>query len=113
MSQYFKFESDSDLGVGTQYIEFNDSGGATRQAECYGNRWFNSTKTYHKELGSMSLCDQQLTRAGMALGEQIEAEEFELAWNFSNKKIRKLVTRKIRSRNRRKSALWASLAVKR
>jgi hypothetical protein len=87
MSQYFKFESDSDLGVGTQYIEFNDRGGATRQAECYGNRWFNSTKTYHKELGSMSLCDQQLTKAGMALGEQIDAEEFELVWKSSIEKI--------------------------
>jgi hypothetical protein len=86
MSQYFKFESDSDLGVGTQYIEFNDSGGATRQAECYGDRWFNSNKTsYHKELGSMSLCDQQLTIAGMELGEQIDAEEFELAWKLSNR----------------------------
>jgi hypothetical protein len=83
MSKYFKFQSDSDLGVGTQYIEFNGSGWAIRQAECYGSRWFNSTKTYHQELGSMSLCDQQLTIAGMELGEQIDAEEFELVWNLS------------------------------
>lgn len=85
MSKYFKFQSDSDLGVGIQYIEFNDIGWATRQSECYGDRWFNSNKTYHKELGSMSLCDQQLIESGMKLGEQIDAEEFELAWELSNK----------------------------
>jgi hypothetical protein len=85
MSKYFKFQSDSDLGVGIQYIEFNDSGWAIRQVECYEDRWFNSNKTYHQELGSMSLCDQQLTMAGMELGESIDAEEFELAWNLSNK----------------------------
>jgi hypothetical protein len=84
MSKYFKFQSDSDLGVGIQYIEFNDSGWATRQAECYGIRWFNSTKTYHKELGIMSLCDQQLTEAGMKLGDLIDAEEFESVWDLSN-----------------------------
>jgi hypothetical protein len=87
MSRYFKFQSDSDLGVGIQYIEFNNSGWATRQAECYGDRWFNSNKTYHKELGSMSLCDQQLTMPGMELGERIDAEEFELAWRLSNREI--------------------------
>ena len=89
MSRHFKFQSDSDLGVGTQYIEFNNSGWATRQAECYGNRWFNSNKTYHKELGSMSLCDQQLTIAGMELGVKIDAKEFELVWNLSNDEILK------------------------
>ena len=90
MNQYFKFQSDSDLGVGTQYIEFNDTGWATRQAECYGDRWFNSNKTYHKELGSMSLCDQQLTIAGMELGVKIDAKEFELVWNLSNEDIQKI-----------------------
>jgi hypothetical protein len=42
---------------------------------------------YHKELGIMSLCDQQLTMAGMELGERIDAEEFELAWRLSNREI--------------------------
>jgi hypothetical protein len=83
MSKYFKFQSDSDLGVGIQYIEFNDTGWATRQAECYGERWFNSTRSYHQELGSMSLCDQQLTRSGI---------EFELAWKLSNEKDEVLKT---------------------
>ncbi len=87
MNKYFKFQSDSDLGVGTQYIEFNNSGWATRQAECYENRWFNSKRTYHKDLGSMSLCDQQLTVAGMKLGVEIDAKEFELVWELSNKKL--------------------------
>lgn len=87
MNKYFKFQSDSDLGVGIQYIEFDDNGWAIRQAECYVNRWFNSSKNYHKELGAMGLCDQQLTTAGIEIGEPIDAKEFELMWDLSNQKL--------------------------
>jgi hypothetical protein len=45
MKKYFKFPAESDLGIGTQYIEFNNEGWAIRQVECYGNRWFNSNKS--------------------------------------------------------------------
>jgi hypothetical protein len=84
MNTYFKFHAESDLGVGIQYIEFNDNNWAIRQAECYGDRWFNSAgEKYHRELGGISLFDQQLTEAGIKLGEQIDAEEFELVWNLS------------------------------
>jgi hypothetical protein len=83
MKKYFKFQADSNLGVGIQYIEFDDDNWPIRQAECYGDRWFNSTMTYHKELGGIGLCDQQLTEAGMKLGDRIDAEEFELVWNLS------------------------------
>jgi hypothetical protein len=82
MNKYFKFIVESDLGVGTQYIEFGDDNWAIRQVEYHGGRWFNSSKKkYHEELGGIALFDQQLTEAGMKLGEQIEAEEFELVWN--------------------------------
>jgi Circadian oscillating protein COP23 len=83
MKKYYKFPVESDLGIGTQYIEFDNDEWPIRQAECYGDRWFNSNKRYHQELGGMGLCDQQLTEAGMKLGESIKADEFELAWNLS------------------------------
>ena len=88
MNKYFKFQSDSDLGVGVQYIEFSEKGWAIRQAECYRNRWFNScNRKYHPELGGLSLFDQQLTEAGIKLGEIIDEKEFELMWELSNTKL--------------------------
>jgi hypothetical protein len=89
MNSYFKFPAESDLGIGIQYIEFDDDCWPIRQAECYGDRWFNSSHRYHQELGGMSLCDQQLTQAGMEIAEPIDAKEFESAWNLSNEKILK------------------------
>jgi hypothetical protein len=85
VSKYFKFHAESDLGVGVQYIEFDDDNWPIRQAECYGERWFNSSHKYHKELGGMGLCDQQLTEGGLKLASVIDAEEFELMWDLSNK----------------------------
>jgi hypothetical protein len=85
MNKYFKFPAESNLGIGVQYIEFSDSGWAVRQAECYGGKWFNSSKSYHEELTSSSLCDQKLTESGMQLGVPIDAQEFEDIWKLSNK----------------------------
>jgi hypothetical protein len=84
MSRYFKFPAESDLSIGTQYIEFDEEDWPIRQAECYGERWFNSNKRYHQELGGMGLCDQKLSEAGMRLGSPIDAQEFELMWKLSN-----------------------------
>jgi hypothetical protein len=89
MNSYFKFHAESDLGIGIQYIEFDDDNWPIRQVECYGNRWFNSSRRYHKDLGGMGLCDQQLTEAGMELGDRIDTKEFELVWNLSNEEILK------------------------
>jgi hypothetical protein len=83
MSKYFKFPAESNLGIGVQYIEFNDNGWAVRQAECYGDKWFNSNKSYHEELTSSSLCDQKLTESGMKLGDPVDAQEFETIWHSS------------------------------
>jgi hypothetical protein len=77
MKKYLKFPAESDLGIGIQYIEFNNEDWGIRQVECYGNRWFNSNQSYHKELGGMGLCDQQLTPAGMELGKAVNVEEFD------------------------------------
>ncbi len=92
MNKYFKFTVESDLGIGTQYIEFDDDNWAIRQAECYEGRWFNSDgKKYHPELGGIALFDQQLTESGMKIGKSIETKEFESAWELSNENDR-LVT---------------------
>ena len=85
MNKYFKFPAESDLGIGVQYIEFDDEDWPIRQAECYGGRWFNSNQRYHQELGGMGLCDQKLSAAGMKMGDRIDDREFELAWNLSTK----------------------------
>ena len=85
MNKYFKFPAESDLGIGIQYIEFDDEDWPIRQAECYGDRWFNSNHSYHQELGGMGLCDQKLSAAGIKMGDPIDAQEFELAWNLSGK----------------------------
>jgi hypothetical protein len=84
MTKYFKFSAESDLGMGTQYIEFNNQGWAVRQVECYADRWFNSSKNYHKELNSFSLCDQRLTEFDIERGDPVNEQEFEAVWNLSN-----------------------------
>jgi hypothetical protein len=84
MNTCFKFYVQSNLGIGIQYIEFDEDNWAIRQAEYHGNRWFNAAgEKYHRELGGISLFDQQLTESGMKLGDRINAEEFELVWNLS------------------------------
>jgi hypothetical protein len=85
MNKYFKFPAESDLGIGIQYIEFDDEGWPIRQAECYGDRWFNSNQSYHQELGGMGLCDQKLSAAGIKMGDPIDDREFELVWELSTK----------------------------
>lgn len=86
MNKYFKFTVESDLGTGTQYIEFDENNWAIRQAECHEGQWFNSSrKKYHPELGGIALFDQQLTELGMQRGEQIDAKQFESAWKLSNR----------------------------
>jgi hypothetical protein len=84
MNKYFKFTVESDLGTGTQYIEFDEDNWAIRQAECHEGQWFNSfNEKYHPELGGIALFDQQLTELGMQRGKLIDAEEFALAWKSS------------------------------
>jgi hypothetical protein len=88
MNKYFKFHAESDLGIGIQYIEFDNDNWPVRQAECYGDRWFNSSYNCHQELGGIGLCDQQLTAAGMEIASIIDAQEFESFWILSNAKLR-------------------------
>jgi hypothetical protein len=85
MNKYFKFPAESDLGIGIQYIEFDDEGWSIRQAECYADRWFNSNQRYHQELGGMGLCDQKLSEAGMKMGDPIDVQKFEELWDLSDR----------------------------
>jgi hypothetical protein len=84
MKKYFKFPAESNLGIGIQYIEFDDNDLPIRQIECYGDRLFNSNQKYHDELGVMGLCEQKLTEFGIKIGTPIEANEFDSLWNLSN-----------------------------
>lgn len=84
MNKYLKFPAESNLGIGIQYIEFDDENWPIRQVECYGDRWFNSSQIYHQELGGMGLCDQQLTESDMEIAAVIDLNEFESAWKLSS-----------------------------
>jgi hypothetical protein len=84
MKKYFKFPVESNLGIGTQYIEFDSDGWPVRQAECYGDKWFNSKQEYHKEPGGIGLCDQPITEFSIEMDDAINSKEFEDAWNLSN-----------------------------
>ena len=87
MNKYFKFTVESDLDTGTQYIEFDEDNWPIRQAECYGDRWFNSSHKCHQDLGGIGLCDQPLTNPDMEIASIIDAQEFESFWALSNKKL--------------------------
>ena len=78
MKSYFKREAESDLGIGTVYLEF-DGEWAIRQVENYGEKWFRSDRQFHSEIGP-ALCDQPLSQLGLTFLDQISEDEFERAW---------------------------------
>jgi hypothetical protein len=78
MKKYFKREAESGLGKGTVYLEF-DCDWATRQVEVYGDRWFDSTREYHPELGP-ALVDPPLSVLDLKPEQGITAQEFEEIW---------------------------------
>ena len=87
MRKYFRFPAESNLGIGIQYIEFDDNGWPIRQIKCDGDRLFNSNQKYHDELGVMGLCEQKLTEFGIKIGSSIEAKEFDSLWSLSNQRV--------------------------
>lgn len=78
MKRYYRRVSESDLGEGIAYLEF-DGEWALRQVEIYGDRWFDSRTDYHPEIGP-GLVDQPFTDLGITDDEEISAEEFERVW---------------------------------
>ena len=87
MKRYLKFTAESELGIGTQYVELDSDGWAVRQAECYGDRWFNSKQHNHSELGGVVLCDQQFFESHIKPAYIISAEEFESTWKLSGSDV--------------------------
>lgn len=83
MKRYFRKRSEADIGSGYIYLEFTGDR-ATRQAERYGDRWFNSEKKYHDGIGPV-LADQPLSEMDLSTDDEISIEEFEAAWVESNR----------------------------
>ena len=83
MKRYFKYESESYLGEGTKWIEFEGEL-ATRQVEKYGDRWFSSRQDYHPEIG-LGLFDQSFSDLHLRPDEEITAAEFEEVWAESGR----------------------------
>lgn len=77
--RYFKHSSESRLGEGWAWLEFDAEGWPSRQVERYGDRWFCSLLDYHPDVGPC-LCDQPLDQLELHPEEEITREEFEVAW---------------------------------
>jgi hypothetical protein len=84
MRKYFKYYTESDLGSGTGYLEFEDEW-AVRQVEIFGGRWFCSNKEYHPEIG-LGLCDQPFSALDLGPDEEITKEEFDAAWDEAQRR---------------------------
>jgi hypothetical protein len=82
MKHYKFFDAESEFGEGVQYVEF-DGEWATRQVECYGDRWFNVSLDNCKEWGRITLCDQPISKLCIRANNVIDVNEFEIAWKKS------------------------------
>lgn len=74
MKRYFKHEADSDLGVGTAYMEISD-GWPSRQVEVYGQSW-----RWGDELHLDHLADQPFHVLELGDEHEISSDEFEQVW---------------------------------
>jgi len=68
------------------YHEF-DGEMPRRQVERYGDRWFSSSEDYHDELG-LGLVDQPLSQLELGPDHEIRSDEFERAWQESDKNLK-------------------------
>jgi hypothetical protein len=74
MKRYFKREAESELGIGTGYIEISD-GWPSRQVEVYGEIW-----RWGDEAHPEHLADQPLDALELGDDHVISSDEFEHAW---------------------------------
>lgn len=75
---YFKGPSESMLGEGIIYTEF-DGDEATRQVENYNGQWYSSRCEYHAGIGG-GLYYGKLSDLDMSDSIEITAREFEKVW---------------------------------
>jgi hypothetical protein len=82
MKRYFKHEAESDLGVGTAYLEITD-GWPSRQIEVYGETW-----RWADEAHPDYLADQSFEALELGEEHSIPVEEFEQAWSDAHRRCR-------------------------
>jgi O-acetyl-ADP-ribose deacetylase (regulator of RNase III) len=81
MRRYFRHESESALGTGLAWTEFEGEY-AVRQVENYGRRWFCSVRDWDPEVG-ITLSEGRLSELDLSWSQDIAADEFEAAWAFA------------------------------
>jgi hypothetical protein len=81
--RYYKkaVAQESGLGEGEVFFEYHGDV-PVRQVERYGDRWFDSRREYHDELGP-GLVDQPPLAVGLSPDDEISAQKFEAAWAAS------------------------------
>jgi len=77
--QYWKGPSESMIGEGFVWIEFQEDGSASRQVDKYGDKWLSSIVDYHEGIGP-SLFDGNIDDLDLSESEKISKEEFEVVW---------------------------------
>ncbi|SET46304.1 hypothetical protein [Thalassotalea agarivorans] len=82
--EYWKGPSESLLGIGTIWTEFDENGYAVRQVEKYGNKWFSSREEYHDDVGP-GLYDGHIKELDLSDSNTITKQEFETVWQESLK----------------------------
>jgi hypothetical protein len=74
VTQHFKREAESDLGVGMVYLEVTD-GWPSRQVEVYGATWW-----WGDETNPEHLADQPLDALELGKEHETSAADFERVW---------------------------------
>lgn len=81
MRRYFRHESESSLGIGLVWTEFEGEY-AIRQVENFGERWFCSVRDWYPEIG-IALSEGRLSELDLSWSEDIDSVEFEAAWTLA------------------------------
>jgi O-acetyl-ADP-ribose deacetylase (regulator of RNase III) len=78
MRRYFRHESESNLGTGLVWTEFEGEY-AVRQVESFGDRWFCSVRDWYPEIG-IALSEGRLSELDLSWSHDVTVDEFEAVW---------------------------------